>query len=134
MSQPAEGTEPAGDAAPGRGAIPPKIVVRNATRRFGGLVAFEGLSFEVAQHEVLCILGPSGCGKTSLLRVLDGLLTPTSGEVLIDGRPVTCPSRDVAMVFQHFGLFPWKRLDENIAYGLRLLGRPRGEVRTIVEN
>jgi len=105
-----------------------KIVVRDATKRFGGVVAFEHLSFEVGEHEVLCILGPSGCGKTTLLRVLDGLTAPSGGEVRIDGRPVTCPSRDVAMVFQHFGLFPWKRLEDNIAYGLRLLGRPKPEV------
>jgi NitT/TauT family transport system ATP-binding protein len=66
---------------------------------------------------MLCILGPSGCGKTTLLRVIDGLITPDDGEVLIGDRKVTQPSPDVAMVFQQFGLFPWKRLDQNIAYG-----------------
>jgi len=67
--------------------IPAKIAVRNLTKRFAdvGVVAFEGLNFEVAEHEVLCILGPSGCGKTTLLRVIDGLLPPDSGDVLIDG-------------------------------------------------
>jgi NitT/TauT family transport system ATP-binding protein len=113
-----------------------KIVVRSLTKRFAdvGVTAFERLDFEVYEGEVLCILGPSGCGKTTLLRVLDGLITPDEGEVLIDGRRVTRPSRDVAMVFQQFGLFPWKRLDQNIAYGLKLLGKPPPEVRQRVEH
>jgi len=83
---------------------------------------------------VLCILGPSGCGKTTLLRVIDGLITPDSGEVLINDRRVTGPSRDVAMVFQQFGLFPWKRLDQNIAYGLKLRGKSHAEIKTTVEH
>jgi NitT/TauT family transport system ATP-binding protein len=87
----------------------------------------------VREHEVLCILGPSGCGKTTLLRVIDGLVAPDAGDVAIEGRPVTRPSREVAMVFQHFGLFPWKRLDQNIGYGLRLLGRPPAEIRAVVD-
>jgi NitT/TauT family transport system ATP-binding protein len=87
----------------------------------------------VREHEVLCILGPSGCGKTTLLRVIDGLVAPDAGDVAIEGRPITRPSREVAMVFQHFGLFPWKRLDQNIGYGLRLLGRPATEIREVVD-
>jgi NitT/TauT family transport system ATP-binding protein len=87
----------------------------------------------VREHEVLCILGPSGCGKTTLLRVIDGLVAPDAGDVAIEGRPVTRPSREVAMVFQHFGLFPWKRLDQNIGYGLRLLGRPTADIRAVVD-
>lgn len=111
-------------------------MVRGLTKKYAnaGVVAFEGLNFEVAEHEVLCILGPSGCGKTTLLRVIDGLMTPDGGEVLIDGRRVTRPSPDVAMVFQHFNLFPWKRLNENIAYGLKLRGTPHPEIKTIVEH
>jgi NitT/TauT family transport system ATP-binding protein len=95
-------------------------------------VAFEGLTFDVIEHEVLCILGPSGCGKTTLLRVLDGLSPLSGGEVRIDGRPVTGPSPQVAMVFQHFGLFPWKRLEQNIGYGLKLLGTPRPQIQAAV--
>jgi NitT/TauT family transport system ATP-binding protein len=72
----------------------------------------------VAEHEVMCLLGPSGCGKTTLLRTVDGLIVPDDGEVTIGGRRVTGPRPDVAMVFQHFGLFPWKRLHQNVAYGL----------------
>ena len=113
-----------------------KIAVRGLTKRFAdvGVTAFERLDFEVFDGEVLCILGPSGCGKTTLLRALDGLITADEGDVVIDDRKVTRPARDVAMVFQQFGLFPWKRLDQNIAYGLRLLGRPPAEIRMRVEH
>ncbi len=96
-------------------------------------MAFDGLTFDVAEHEVVCILGPSGCGKTTLLRVIDGLVAPDRGEVLIDGRPAGGPSPRIAMVFQHFGLFPWKRLDQNIGYGLKLLGTPAAEIRAAVD-
>ncbi len=116
--------------------IPAKIVVRDLAKRFddAGVVAFEGLTFDVAEHEVVCILGPSGCGKTTLLRVIDGLLAPDRGEVLIDGRPVAGPSPRIAMVFQHFGLFPWKRLDQNIGYGLKLLRKPGDEIQAAVDH
>ncbi|MBI2158348.1 MAG: ABC transporter ATP-binding protein [Candidatus Rokubacteria bacterium] len=114
--------------------MPAAIAVRNLAKRFpeAGLTAFEGLGFEVAEHEVVCLLGPSGCGKTTLLRVVDGLIVPDDGEVTIGGRRVTGPRPDVAMVFQQFGLFPWKRLRQNVAYGLELRGRPRAEIERAV--
>lgn len=95
-------------------------------------MALQDVSFEVQPYESLCILGPSGCGKTTLLRVLDCLISRDRGEIILDGDPVTTPRPDVAMVFQHFGLFPWKNLEENIAYGLALKGRPRDEIARIV--
>ena len=81
---------------------------------------------------MVCLLGPSGCGKTTLLRAVDGLIVPDDGEVTIGGRRVTGPRPDVAMVFQQFGLFPWKRLRQNVAYGLELRGRPRAEIERAV--
>ena len=116
--------------------IPAKITVKGLTKRFpdAGIVAFEEISFEVAEHEVLCILGPSGCGKTTLLRTIDGLIRPDAGEVSVDGPRVTGPSRDIAMVFQHFGLFPWKRLDANVAYGLKLRGASPAEIGATVRH
>jgi NitT/TauT family transport system ATP-binding protein len=93
----------------------------------------DNINFEVQPNESLCILGPSGCGKTTLLRIIDCLIARDQGDVLIDGVPVTQPRPDVAMVFQHFGLFPWKRLEENIAYGLELRGRPRQETTATIE-
>jgi NitT/TauT family transport system ATP-binding protein len=111
-----------------------KITVRHLTKSYNGgrVVALQDVSFEVQPYESLCILGPSGCGKTTLLRVLDCLISRDRGEIILDGDPVTTPRPDVAMVFQHFGLFPWKNLEENIAYGLALRGRPREEIARIV--
>ena len=107
-----------------------KIVIRNLTKTYSGgaVVALRDINLEAQPNETLCILGPSGCGKTTLLRIIDCLISRDRGEVVIDGQAVTQPRPDVAMVFQHFGLFPWKRLDENIAYGLELRGKTRQEI------
>ena len=96
-------------------------------------MALQDIDLEIAPNESLCVLGPSGCGKTTLLRIIDCLIGHDRGEVLIDGQPVSRPRSDVAVVFQHFGLFPWKRLEENIAYGLELRGKSRNEIAAIVE-
>ena len=112
-----------------------KITVRDLTKTFnaGKVVALQNVSFEVEPYESLCILGPSGCGKTTLLRLLDCLIARDHGKIILDGEPVTEPRPDVAMVFQHFGLFPWKSLEENIAYGLTLRGKPKQEISRTVE-
>jgi NitT/TauT family transport system ATP-binding protein len=101
-----------------------KIRVDAAARHFvgGAVAAFDGLSLDVFENEIACVVGPSGCGKTTLLRCIDGLLPLTRGTILIDGRPLDGPPPKVAMVFQHFGLFPWKTIHANAAYGLRLAG------------
>ena len=111
-----------------------KITVRGLTKTYNGgeVVALEDISLEVQANESLCILGPSGCGKTTLLRIVDCLITRDRGEILLDGQPVIAPRPDVAMVFQHFGLFPWKSLEENIGYGLGLRGRPAQEIKETV--
>jgi NitT/TauT family transport system ATP-binding protein len=99
------------------------IKVEGAVKRFSnGVVVFDGLNLEVVEGETLCILGPSGCGKTTLLRAMHGLLPLDGGGVVISGQAVTRPRRDVAMVFQHFGLFPWKTVVANVGYGLELAG------------
>ncbi len=112
-----------------------KLVIRNLTKTYSGgrVVALQDVNLEVQPNESLCILGPSGCGKTTLLRILDSLITHDQGEIIFDGELVTAPRPDVAMVFQHFGLFPWKSLQENIAYGLVLRGRPKQEKEAAVE-
>jgi NitT/TauT family transport system ATP-binding protein len=112
-----------------------KIVIRNLTKTYSGgaVVALQDIDLEVAPNESLCVLGPSGCGKTTLLRIIDCLISRDRGEVLIDGQLVTQPRPDVAVVFQHFGLFPWKRLEENIAYGLELRGKSQPEIAATVK-
>jgi NitT/TauT family transport system ATP-binding protein len=113
-----------------------KIVVDHASKLFleGTVVAFRNVELNVRSHEVLCIVGPSGCGKTTLLRCIGGLLTPSSGEVLIDGEPIRAPREGVAIVFQHFGLLPWKTVVDNVAFGLRIARLPRQQVAEKVEH
>jgi NitT/TauT family transport system ATP-binding protein len=104
-----------------------KIHIEKACREFlgGEVEAFAELSFEIYEREIACIVGPSGCGKTTLLRCIDGLLPLTGGSIRIDGEVVSGPPERVAMVFQHFGLLPWKTVAANAAYGLKLAGVPR---------
>src|ERR1041385_2217691 len=94
------------------------IRVERATKGFAGVEVLSGLDLEVAGGEALCVLGPSGCGKTTLLRSIHGLIPLDAGRVVMDGAPVTRPRPDVAMVFQHFGLLPWRTVAANVAYGM----------------
>ena len=97
-----------------------RIEVAGAAKEFGTLRVFENIDLEIGEREIVSIVGPSGCGKTTLLRCIDGLVPLTEGEIRIDGSNVNGPPPGVAVVFQHFGLFPWKTVYENVAYGLRL--------------
>jgi NitT/TauT family transport system ATP-binding protein len=76
------------------------------------------VNLEVRGEEFLCIVGPSGCGKTTLLRMLNGLIEVDEGHVLLDGKTVVEPPPTMAMVFQQFGLFPWKTVESNVAFPL----------------
>jgi len=106
------------------------IRVEQAFKRFAnGVQVLDGLDLSVREGETLCILGPSGCGKTTLLRALHGLVALDSGHIRIAGETVGRPRRDVAMVFQHFGLFPWKTVVQNVSYGVELAGIAEGERR-----
>jgi NitT/TauT family transport system ATP-binding protein len=101
-----------------------KIIVDRASKLFleGSVVAFRNVDLQIRSKEVVCVVGPSGCGKTTLLRCIGGLLAPSSGQVLIDGQTVNRPREGVAIVFQHFGLLPWKTVLDNVAFGLRIAG------------
>src|SRR5262245_43079679 len=108
------------------------IVAENASKLFldGAVVAFHQLALKVERNEIMCVVGPSGCGKTTLLRCIAGLIELSDGRILVHGSPVAGrPPDGVAMVFQHFGLLPWKTVYDNAAFGLRVAGRPRSEVR-----
>ncbi len=90
----------------------------------GDVPALEDLSFTVRAHEFVCIVGPSGCGKTTLLKIVAGLLTPTSGDVTFSGAAAGSQPR-TALVFQEHGLFPWMSVLENVAFGLEMRGVSR---------
>jgi NitT/TauT family transport system ATP-binding protein len=84
-----------------------------------GLKVLDDINLEIADKEFVAIVGPSGCGKTTCLRIVAGFEQPTSGTVSVNARPVSGPGPDRAVVFQHFALFPWKTVRQNIDLGLR---------------
>ena len=92
-----------------RGAGPARVPGLGKRYSKGGPAALTGVTFDVANGELLALVGPSGCGKTTLLRLLCGLTPPTEGTVLLDGRVVVRPPREIALVFQDYSrsLFPW---------------------------
>ena len=106
----------------------PRIRVKDLGKRYGALEVFRGINFDLGEREILAIVGPSGCGKTTLLRCIDGLIPVDAGEIWVGRQRVTEPTAGVAMVFQHFGLFPWKTVTDNIAYGLRMAGVSKAEI------
>ena len=83
-------------------------------------LAVDGFGLQVEKGEFVTIVGPSGCGKSTMLLVLDGLIQPSAGKVFIDGKPVTGPGPDRALVFQEFALLPWRTVENNIMLGLEL--------------
>jgi NitT/TauT family transport system ATP-binding protein len=91
------------------------------------VVALESVSLSVDNREFLALLGPSGCGKSTLLYMIGGFLPTESGSILIDGKPVAGPGPDRGVVFQHFALFPWKSVKENVLYGLERMKLARDE-------
>ena len=106
----------------------PRIRVRGLGKHYGALEVFRDIDFDVGQREIVAIVGPSGCGKTTLLRCVGGLNQLNEGTIHIDGQMVEKPLPSVSMVFQHFGLFPWKTVSENVAYGLRMAGVSKAEI------
>lgn len=98
----------------------------------GPVEALVDISINVNDEEFICILGPSGCGKTTLLRIIAGLDHPTSGVVRIDGSVIDRPNRKLGMIFQDYSLYPWRTVNENIAFGLELLGVEKDQRAAIV--
>jgi NitT/TauT family transport system ATP-binding protein len=92
-----------------------------------GLKALQDIDLEVGEKEFVAIVGPSGCGKTTCLRIVAGFERPTSGTVTVNGKLVSDPGPDRAVVFQHFALFPWKTVRGNIDLGLRNKNLAKGE-------
>ncbi|KUN17361.1 iron ABC transporter ATP-binding protein [Streptomyces antibioticus] len=106
------------------------LALEDATVRFGGRAALDGVDLSVAEHEIVCVLGPSGSGKSTLLRVVAGLQHLDGGRVLLDGRDqagVAAHKRGVGLMFQDHQLFPQRDVGGNVAFGLRMHGVSKGE-------
>lgn len=114
----------------------PYLQIENIQKNFGNFVALRDIFLDVYPGEFICLLGPSGCGKTTLLRIICGLETQTSGRVIQAGKDVSrlpASKRDFGIVFQSYALFPNLTAAENIAYGLQNAKKPQREIKTRVE-
>ena len=108
----------------------PKLSIRGVEKRFTirkrgqthEFLALGGIDLDVQDHEFVAVIGPSGSGKTTLLKIVAGLIPHDGGEILIDGTPVSGPGEDRAVVFQTFGLFPWKTVLDNVRFPLQIRG------------
>lgn len=111
----------------------PKLRLREVRKGFAHrgdtFVALADATLDVRPGELLAVVGPSGCGKSTLLDLLGGLTTPSSGEILLDGRPVEGPGLDRGIVFQQYALLPWRTAQGNVELGLEAKGLPRAERR-----
>ena len=109
----------------------PLLAVEHLTKRFGpvqgGVLAVDSMSFEIAQGEFVSIIGPSGCGKSTLFSMLGGLAAPTSGRIEVEGELVLGPHQAVGMVFQEESCFPWRSVQDNVAFPLELAGLNRSQ-------
>jgi len=107
-----------------------EIQLRNLSKRWGSFVGVDKFDLTISDREFLVLLGPSGCGKTTTMRMIAGLETPTDGEIFVDGAKINDlepKDRDVAMVFQNYGLYPTMTVRENIRFPLKVRGVPRAE-------
>lgn len=119
----AQAPSPANQPTPSRIAVS----TRNITKNYGPVEALKDMTLDFPRGQLTSLLGPSGCGKTTLLKIIAGLLKPTSGEVLVNGKPVDGPGKDRAFVFQDFALLPWASVMRNVAFGLELRGVAKSE-------
>ncbi|EUB13463.1 ABC transporter, ATP-binding protein [Shuttleworthella sp. MSX8B] len=114
-----------------------KVEIRDLVKKFqtrnGEVVALNGVDLSIQDKEFVCVVGPSGCGKSTLLNMIGGLDTPTSGEILVDGKEVDGPSPKRGIVFQQYALFPWLTVEKNVQFGLKLQGMPRERMEQVTE-
>jgi NitT/TauT family transport system ATP-binding protein len=108
-----------------------KLEARNISKTFVSrereIEVLRDVSVEVGTGQFVSIVGASGCGKTTLLRIIDGLIPPSGGEILVNGHPVDGPGRDRAFVFQQDALFPWRNVRDNVIFGLEVQGDHKGD-------
>ena len=96
------------------------------------VVALQDIDLAIEAGEFVCLLGPSGCGKSTLLNAVAGFAPPSSGEIVVEGRPVNAPGPDRGMVFQEYALFPWMTVAQNIAFGLEIQKKSKAEIEPTV--
>ncbi len=116
--------------------ISPVVELIDVSKRFGKITAVGNVNFSLSKGAVLTILGPSGCGKTTLLRMIAGFESPTTGKIRINGKPVQAVPpyrRSIGMVFQNLALFPHMTAGENIAYPLKMRRFPPQDIPELVE-
>ena len=110
-------------------AQPQKLSVRSLSKAFGDLIALDRVGIDVADGEFISLVGPSGCGKTTLLRIIAGLDFADSGDVIIDGIPVSRPGTDRGFVFQADCLMPWRTVWRNAHFGIEISRRDSAAAR-----
>lgn len=103
---------------------PVMVNVRNVSKCYGELEVLTDINFQVDGAEFFVVVGPSGCGKTTLLKIIAGLETPSSGSVLINGKPPDLRAQRIGFVFQEDSLFPWRTVEENVRFGREIRGLP----------
>ena len=97
-----------------------KVSVKNLTKSFGDLLVLNDISFDVKDHEFLCIVGPTGCGKTTFLNSLTKLYDIDAGTITLGGQPIDPKKQNIAYIFQEYSTMEWLTVEENIGYGLRI--------------
>src|SRR5438128_4215171 len=108
-----------------------ELSLDRVSKHYGTVAALEGVSLSVARGEFLTLLGPSGSGKTTMLMAIAGFVTPTSGQILLDGAPIQHlppERRNFGMVFQGYALFPHLSVFRNVAFPLEVRGTPKAEI------
>ena len=105
------------------------LVLKNVSKTFNDTnqATLRNVDLEIKQGEFLCVVGRSGCGKSTLLNLIAGLEKPTSGEIVLNGRPVTGPGADRTVMFQEHALFPWLNVIQNVKFGMEMTGVPKEE-------
>ncbi len=105
-----------------------KIEVKGLTKNFGELKVLNNISFNVKKGEFICVVGPTGCGKTTFLNLLTRLIEPTSGDILIDGKPADPKVHNISFAFQEPSAIPWLTVEDNIMFGMKLKKLPSDEI------